>query len=602
MNAVASLLARGRKAKPDVSAVDAVMGKDWAIVSPGRARKAREARLGLKIAHARDVARFAGGGGGGVPGGKPQAVVKMVRSGGVSDLRGLRAQMAYLSRKGEEPLERSERYMGLEVDPKQAQAMERSWQMPRDGEGGADRTSHFIVSFPQDTDPNAAHRAGRAWAEEMFGSGKYGGDSYDYYTAFHTDRAHPHMHVVVYRRGLEHGEWLKVSRRSDLNYDRMREELVRVAARSGVELEASTRFARGRHDRPVADAEYRRAAAERRPPEAPTHTRETAIRAAAAMIHYARVFATNARRLEREAPEQAALLRHAAKDISHGRELLRQNTAGRASEQEGTMASPRIEEKRVEVRQNFEVLDSRASEIDDRAVRMRFLRQIESIKAETAPLLREPGALRAFMEKDDSGRYRGLDASTEQRADEKQRADARVRTVAVQYGVDGGATVERHAGPPPSRGLARQFAEAESQERDRTRAARGEAAETPEQRQAALSKMHTEIRAIYQEGRDRLEGRIVRPEPARPAAPAAAPSGSRDAETGEALPDRVAARIAKDAERTQAAERIWQQREAEHHRAMERAKTPERPQSERDTRSRGDDDTEEASRRRGRKR
>ena len=107
----------------------------------------------------------------------------------------------------------------------------------------------------------------------MFGSGTYGGDSYDYYTAFHTDRAHPHMHVVVYRRGLENGEWLKVSERSDMNYDAMRSVLVDVAGREGIDLEATPRLARGLHDRPVPDAEYRRAGEQGRVPVAPDHTR-----------------------------------------------------------------------------------------------------------------------------------------------------------------------------------------------------------------------------------------------------------------------------------------------------------------------------------------
>ena len=280
------------------------------------------------------------------------------------------------------------------------------------------------------------------------------------------------------------------------------------------------------------------------------------------------------------------------------------------------MASPRIEEKRVEVRSNFEALDSRASDIEDRVVQMRFLRQIAAMKAETTPLMREPGELRAFAEKDDSGRYRGIDASTEQRAAEKQQADDRVRALAARYGVDGGATVERHAGPPPSRGLARQFAEAEADERNRSRAARGEAAETPEQRQAVLSKMHTEIRAIYQQSRERLEdraeartsrpepARTVRPEPTRPAAPvspAQSPTQPRTNETGEDLPDRVKARMAKDAQRAGAAQRVWEQREAEHQRAMERPKTEQRPQEEPDSRKRGDEPDDE-TRRRGRKR
>ncbi len=286
---VTDLLERGRRAKPGLSALDAVMGEDWALVDFDRAGRPPVSRAGIAAAHARDVARFPGGGPGFSAGRDPQAVVKMIRTGGASDIRGLRAQMAYLSRQGEEPLCRSERYMGAEIDADQAASLERAWAMPETApEGGADRTSHLIVSFPEGTPVDAAEQAGRDWAEAMFGSGEQGGDSYDYYTAFHTDRAHPHMHVVVHRRGLERGDWLKVSRRSDITYDRMREVLVGVSREHGIHLEATPRYARGIHERPVPDAEYRRASAERREPEVPAHTPETALRAAAGLIHYAR--------------------------------------------------------------------------------------------------------------------------------------------------------------------------------------------------------------------------------------------------------------------------------------------------------------------------
>ena len=121
--AVTDLLERGRAAKPEVSALDAVMGRDWAVVEAGRAGRAPVVRSGIAAAHRRDVARHPGGG---MPGGRPQAVVKMIRQGGASDLRGMRAQMAYLSRQGEEPLQRSERYMGVEIDAEQAALLERA--------------------------------------------------------------------------------------------------------------------------------------------------------------------------------------------------------------------------------------------------------------------------------------------------------------------------------------------------------------------------------------------------------------------------------------------------------------------------------------------
>ena len=173
---VVDLLRQGRAARPTVSALDAVMGEDWAVLDLGQAHGQRPSRVSLRAAHARDVTRDRGCA---QPGAKPQAVLKMIRKGGASDLRGLSAQMAYRSREGAVPLQRSEAFMGIEVDAEQAAAIERAWRMPPEGSGRADRTAHFIASFPEGTDPGAAERAGRAWAEEVFGSGAFGGDSYD---------------------------------------------------------------------------------------------------------------------------------------------------------------------------------------------------------------------------------------------------------------------------------------------------------------------------------------------------------------------------------------------------------------------------------------
>ena len=519
---VAGLLERGRAARPHVSALDAVMGEDWAVVDFDGARKARDMRLfrpGLGPAHARDLKR--GLAGGRFPGRRPQAVVKMIRKGGASDARGLKAQIAYLSRDGETPLLRSEAFMGIEIDAAQLDAIGTSWRMPPDGAGRADRTSHFIASFPEGTPHGAAERAGRAWAEEMFGSGRFGGDSFDYYTAFHTDQAHPHMHVVVNRRGLENGAWLKVSLRGDLHYDRMREVLVDVAGREGIELEATTRFARGIHDRPVPDAEYRLAASERREAEPPEHTRETAIRAAASLIHFARRFAADARSVERELPRQAAMLRSISESVAEGRAIGTGDYSGFSAEGEKTLAE-RLEEVTREVRGKFERMDAEVVNVEGGARRMRLLRQIAELKARTVPHMRDPGALVEFAERDASGRYQAFAADGPVAAGIRSAVDRVARETAVRYGVDPDAAVERHSGSAPSRGLARQFAEAEAREREASRALSGAGPESAEDRRAALDGMHGELARIYREGRAILEERravpaddLVRPAEAR---------------------------------------------------------------------------------------
>ena len=493
--AVTDLLAQGRAAAPTVSALDAVMGKDWAIVEAGRAGRPPVLRAGIAAAHRRDVARHPGGG---MAGGRPQAVVKMIRQGGASDLRGMRAQMAYLSRQGTEPLQRSERYMGLEIDAEQAALLEAAWRMPAEGrEGEADRTTHFIVSFPEGTDTGAAERAGRAWAEELFGSGQYCGDSFDYYTAFHTDRAHPHMHVVVHRRGLENGAWLKVSLRSDIHYDRMRTVLVEVAGREGIALEATPRLARGVHERAIPNAEYRRAGTERRPPIRPEHTPETALRAAAGLIHHARAAEVAARALAPTDPAQAERLRAAGLELGEGRELT-PTVWGLPEPAPRTGLPARITEAHNEILANIRGAERDVLGDVDPVARVRLMRDVAELKAETCPVMGAQGRfLQPYTVADDSGRYDGLAGTGRDTGLWEKMTNKRMAVIAKCYGVDGAATAERFSGDVPSQGLAQDFRTSELLERKASRAEQGAPPETGAQAAAALDRMHAEIGAVH---------------------------------------------------------------------------------------------------------
>ena len=192
---VPELLRRGAMAPAHVSAVDAVMGEDWAHLELGRGSSVRPpADEGRRTGSRRRAAV------GGVLSPNPQALVKLIGTGGTASSRGLKAQMDYLSRQGDVPLRSSESTFGAELGPADAEQLPAAWGLPDTDRGGADRTSHFVVSFPQGTNPEAAERAGRAWAVALFDSGAYG-DRWDYYTAFHKDTAYPHIHVVVGRRG-----------------------------------------------------------------------------------------------------------------------------------------------------------------------------------------------------------------------------------------------------------------------------------------------------------------------------------------------------------------------------------------------------------------
>lgn len=442
---VSDLIRRGAEAPPHLSAVDAVMGEDWAHIKLGdpkqllrmdylvRREADRTARRKVSIS-AEIVQR------------RPQAMVKLVRKGGASDAAGLRAQMDYLSREGAIPLSRSERYFGAELDAGGREDLVAGWGFDDVAKGKTDRTSHFVVSFPAGTSTVAAEQAGRAWAEEMFASGRFG-DSWDYYTAFHTDRAHPHIHVVVNRRGLETGEWLKVSKRSPITFDTLREVQVEVAARHGIDLVATPRLARGVHDRPASDAAYRRTERAGKALEGPAHTPVTAVQAAAAVLFYARRFQADADLVERDHHPVAMRLRAAAASLREGLQLDGAGGQGRGVDdpKEVKAVSELIEGKRAEVVAGFADIDREIAGVDDAAQRARLQRSAAELKAQAAALLPDREDLQAYREPA-SGRYAGIVAIDAYGQEVKDRADDAVRRLAQEWGVNAEATVARYGG------------------------------------------------------------------------------------------------------------------------------------------------------------
>ena len=90
------------------------------------------------------------------------------------------------------------------------------------------------------------------WAFEMFQSGEHQDDVWSYVAALHTDRAHPHVHIVVNNRGTLNDSWFFMAKDHVFNLDMMKERMVAIAAPSGT---ASTRSSPS--TRAVAPAEGR---------------------------------------------------------------------------------------------------------------------------------------------------------------------------------------------------------------------------------------------------------------------------------------------------------------------------------------------------------
>ena len=418
--------------------------------------------------------------------------------------------MSYLSRQGDVPLRSSEGTFGTELGADDAEQLAAAWGLPETDRGGADRTSHFVVSFPQGTDPDAAERAGRAWAAALFESGAYG-DRWDYYTAFHKDTAYPHIHVVVGRRGLEEGRWLRVSGRGELSFDRLREVQVEVAAREGIALTGTTRLSRGVHEQPVPDAEYRRARAEGREPVPPAHTEASAIATAAEILEYARDYQGAAAAIREQEPALADRLEAAAATILAGRAIVAQREAAppRRSwgQQKGyARMAETIEQIQVEVRQNFAEIERDIRSVHEPAKRAEFLRELAGLKAEAAPLIRDDLNLQRYRAETPHADYRGLvmPAGDAQAAAIKAEADRDIGRLAERFGLQPEATLARFSAETVSVGLGRDYRAEELAERAADRAARGQPAERVDEASAQLADFHRRAGAIYREAAERL--------------------------------------------------------------------------------------------------
>nr|WP_254453133.1 relaxase/mobilization nuclease domain-containing protein [Ruegeria atlantica] len=175
--------------------------------------------------------------------GRPEAVVKFVRKGGVQNGKELRRQIDYLVKRAEGVLDIRENG----VSPLNAQEIEDTISEWHDGFTGKTNfgyTRHMIVSFPSDTPPDFAHSAGLEFADRVFGSGKFG-DTWDYLSVFHNDTDNPHVHLIVNCRGVENGHWLKTGMTGEMNIDVLRSIQAEVANEFGIDMTATTRFERG---------------------------------------------------------------------------------------------------------------------------------------------------------------------------------------------------------------------------------------------------------------------------------------------------------------------------------------------------------------------
>lgn len=170
-----------------------------------------------------------------------QAVVKVVRGGSVTAPSRLGGQLSYITRKGTVEMERGdtgELTHGMDGLRDVQDDWAKDWA--RMDARVTSYTYHVILSYPKDTDREAAKQAARSFGERLT-NGEYG-DRYKYVMAHHDDTGHPHTHLVISRAGAL-GKTLQLSRYGITPQD-LRELQVETARDIGIVLTATSRFSR----------------------------------------------------------------------------------------------------------------------------------------------------------------------------------------------------------------------------------------------------------------------------------------------------------------------------------------------------------------------
>lgn len=201
--------------------------------------------------------------------GSNAAVLKKIGKGGTANAKELAAQMDYLFSKSASIFGNG---VVLDADAKGLTKDERNdivgdWVEDWRGSPKNGHTTHLLMSFPSHVRPEKAKLIAEAWAFEMFQSGEHQDDVWSYVAALHTDKAHPHVHMVINNRGTVNDSWFFMAKEHVFNLEVMKERMVAIAAEEGVFLDATSRAERGLLTYGPSRAEIERARAEGRAPE-----------------------------------------------------------------------------------------------------------------------------------------------------------------------------------------------------------------------------------------------------------------------------------------------------------------------------------------------
>ncbi len=176
------------------------------------------------------------------PSGPPQAVFKIVRTGGTFTRSELKAQMNYVLGKADHIIDSSFRHDGgRELSTRQVSQLATEWSEGWRGRVEKGNTMHLIMSFPKGADIEKVIAVTRGVTEELLGQGV---GRWDYAVGVHTDREHPHAHIIVDRRNAE-GELFYFAKNGEFTYDCFKDAMVEWGREVGLEMVNTSRFSRG---------------------------------------------------------------------------------------------------------------------------------------------------------------------------------------------------------------------------------------------------------------------------------------------------------------------------------------------------------------------
>jgi len=196
--------------------------------------------------------------------GAPQAMVKIVRNGGAGSSSDLVSQLSYLSREGELTLDEHGPDGDFFVQDKEdIKGLAHSWSERWDAAARYDgrsaragsQTYHIVVSFPAGINAEPAREAADHFADRFLNSGDFG-DTWRHVRAWHTDTEHPHMHLVIDRRGAS-GRMMQINPAKDINPKRLRSLQVESASEFGILLNDTPRASRGLSSPALSTEEWR---------------------------------------------------------------------------------------------------------------------------------------------------------------------------------------------------------------------------------------------------------------------------------------------------------------------------------------------------------